>query len=956
MNETAPLIKCSNKDGGKPVLGISADDISKSLTINTAGSSLFSRKIKSLSEPSAINSPALVSPPSSAFVSALQSPYISPRVTGNPLIAEASVSANSNHQSSKAVSLCDDIPSSSYTPPTDIYEYSDDPSDPKMRVFKDLENMPGAGRISFSLPAPRIVKGSVSPSMANAKLRSCDVYIGFHGQNPNLGRFCKWLKSELELQGIACFIADRAKYTDHQSHEIAERVISSVTHGVAVITASTFLNHFSVDEIRFFAQKRNLIPVWFDTDLHEIMEMVKRSSVDKECQEAIDGLAKSNEFKLEASDGNWRGCVVKAAGILRNRLGRKSAVQIETEGFRELPFPRNKHFIGRENELMEIEAAFFGCREHLDTGSSLQVTKGEASGQSEGLADEESDTAAPRWPVELFKRLKHKKSKGLNNNHNGTSSIMCINGAPGMGKTELALEFSYRYYQRYKMVFWVGGEARYFRQNLLNLSRYLGLDLCADPEKDRGRIRSYEEQEMEAFKRVKRELFCDMPYLLIIDKLESEKEWWEGKDLHDLIPRNTGGSHIIITTRLSKVMNYDMLQLPALSISEAMILIRGRRRREYSSDEVEFLRRFVEKLRRLSFGLWLVGSLLSELAISPSTLFRAISQVPLDEDAMDAHINTSDDQICRDNTFLMKAFCFCLAILQQKTRISDPHALRMLLVGAWFSPAPVSASLLAAAAESISETRNRFKKWRRCLRMVFYGGCLCQTWKNEEESALMLVKLGLARRANHQAGCWIQLNPIAQTFTKKRYGLAAAAAAVQGIRIFGNPVATSPHQWASVFLVFGYKIEPPLVQLQAIDMILFIKKTAIPLAINSFTAYSRCTSALELLKVCTNVVEEVEKSFASQIQDQCHDSLCWKKKLQSNQCVDEYVWQEVTFLKATLLETRAKLLLRGGYFDAGEELCRTCISIRTVMLGHNHPKTLAAQETLAKLVRQRSKM
>lgn len=139
-------------------------------------------------------------------------------------------------------------------------------------------------------------------------------------------------------------------------------------------------------------------------------------------------------------------------------------------------------------------------------------------------------------------------------------------------------------------------------------------------------------------------------------------------------------------------------------------------------------------------------------------------------------------------------------------------------------------------------------------------------------------------------------------------------------------------------------------------MVLFIKRTAIPLAIRSFMLFSRCNSALELLKVCTNVLEEVEKSFVSQIQDWGNGSLCWKKKMQGRQRVDEYVWQDVTLLKATLLETRAKLLLRGGHFDSGEELCRTCISIRTVMLGHGHAQTLAAQETLGKLVRQRSKI
>jgi hypothetical protein len=58
--------------------------------------------------------------------------------------------------------------------------------------------------------------------------------------------------------------------------------------------------------------------------------------------------------------------------------------------------------------------------------------------------------------------------------------------------------------------------------------------------------------------------------------------------------------------------------------------------------------------------------------------------------------------------------------------------------------------------------------------------------------------------------------------------------------------------------------------------------------------------------------------------------------------------QDVTLLKANLLEIRAKLLLKGGHFDSGEELCGACVSIWTVMLSYNHAQTLAAQETLAK--------
>ncbi|KAJ0715848.1 putative P-loop containing nucleoside triphosphate hydrolase [Helianthus annuus] len=121
-------------------------------------------------------------------------------------------------------------------------------------------------------------------------------------------------------------------------------------------------------------------------------------------------------------------------------------------------------------------------------------------------------------------------------------NVMCITGGPGMGKPKVALEFAHRYSHRYKMVIWVGGECQYLRQSLLNLSLDLELDASADVEKERGRIRSFGEQETESFKKIKTELFRDIPYLLIIDNLETEKEWWERKDLRDLIPRNTGST------------------------------------------------------------------------------------------------------------------------------------------------------------------------------------------------------------------------------------------------------------------------------------------------------------------------------------------------------------------------------------------------------------------------------
>ncbi|KAL2473165.1 P-loop containing nucleoside triphosphate hydrolase superfamily protein [Forsythia ovata] len=971
-------IKIANscKKNGKEIRANIVPSTPDSLSKNSVENSVAS---------SPYNSP-LISPPSSAFVSALQSPYISPRATvvtsSNPTQESPSTLTHLSPPVSYCGSQSDDIPSTSYTPPPEKYDYSDDPANTKFKIVTcvPVSGPDTAPRISFSFPVPRIsfARGSVSPA-SNAKLRSCDVYIGFHGQNPNLIRFCKWLKSELEDQGIACFVADRAKYADNQSHEIADRVICSVTFGVVVVTSYSLLNHLSLEEIRFFAQKKNLIPLFFDTEANEIVSLFNPHSDNKECREALDGLMRSHEFRLEANEGNWRNCVSKAAGILRAKLGRKSMAEKEVEGFEELPFPRNKCFVGREKEIMEVETTFFGYGDYLEQECTMPTIKGGTPGQSEGLADEECEVDTVRggkyinlevgtckeptleaWAESVIgrnsqKRPKYRKSRSGKNKSFG-SSVVCINGSPGVGKTELALEFAYRYSHRYKMVLWVGGETRYFRQNILNISLNMGLDVSADAEKERGRIRSFDEQESEAFKRVKRELFRDMPYLLIIDNLETEREWWEGKDLHDLIPRNTGGTHVIITTRLPRVMNFETIQLQPLPFSDAMTLIRGRRKKEYSAAELEFLGKFDEKLGRSSFGLCVIGSLLSELSITPSALFEAVNNVQYEEAT---GCSIADQQFCRTNTFLMKVLSFCAVVLQQTNGGRNLLASRMLQVGAWFAPAPIPANLLATAANYIPSTRNKLREWTKCLKLTFCccSGCLAsQTWKSEEDSALLLVKLGLARVANKQLGCWIQLHNITQTFAKRKDGSVAAKATVQGVRKIGNPLANSDHLWASAFLVFGFKSEPPTVQLKAFDMVAFIKKTTLPLAISAFTTFSRCNSALELLKVCTNVLEEVEKSFVSQIQDWCHGSLCWKKALHSNQRVDEYVWQEVTLLKATLLETRAKLLLRGGHFDSGEELCRTCISIRTVMLGHNHAQTLAAQETLAKLVRMRSKI
>jgi hypothetical protein len=76
----------------------------------------------------------------------------------------------------------------------------------------------------------------------------------------------------------------------------------------------------------------------------------------------------------------------------------------------------------------------------------------------------------------------------------------------------------------------------------------------------------------------------------------------------------------------------------------------------------------------------------------------------------------------------------------------------------------------------------------------------------------------------------------------------------------------------------------------------------------------------------------------------------------------------VTLLKAVSLEKLAKLMLKCGQFDAGEEdeeedeeeeeeeVCRSCLNISTTTLRTEHVDIIVVQETWAKLVWYRHNM
>ncbi|KAG0568419.1 hypothetical protein KC19_6G018300 [Ceratodon purpureus] len=832
---------------------------------------------------------------------------------------------------------------------------------------------------------------SLSPS-SSAHPRSCDVYIGVFGRDPLLIRYAKWMHAELESHGVACFSADRSLYADQRSHDIARAIIHSATFGVVLIARKSFKNPYTIEELTIFLDRKNLVPVFFDVAPPDclVRDIVERQGEiwemdggelwkvylgeEKGWSDAVKGLLTVEDWRVEAYKRNWRESIQRVVSLVGSKLGRKSVADKEKGKAQELPWPRNVYFAGREKELKLLEKVLFSeppapppvASRRSDASSKAETDDVESRTSNYDSENQEEINLTAAWNAQTGSGLgkvvglrgrssqRDKRRDSADRKRESDKSKYAhsciVTGIPGIGKSELALEYAYRHSQKYKMVLWVGGEARYLRQNYLNLSTLLGLNVGTETQQAGGRPRTFEEQESEAVQRIRYELQKDVPYLLIIDNLDTERDSMDGRELSELLPRAGSATHVVITTRLPRVMHLDSIELPYLSSFEALTLMRDGKRseRSFSVQQIDKFKEFEDKLRRLPFGLAIVGRLINEFNMKPSEILAKMGTI-------DTKRNSAierDDVVLRSNPFLVKLLDVCFNLMGGVSGAKS-LAVRMAYVGGWFGPTACPLSLLTMAAQKLQKEMGGLQIRTMFGAAMMMRCCMSRAKANTESDARdVLTRLGLARASTRQ-DC-LYFPDIIQVYCQKRGGVIAARAFVRVIRKNGSIVNHYEHFWAAAYLVCRYGSDPAVVEFQVPDLLDFTRRLVLPLAIRAFNTFSRCTAALEVLRLCYVMLEEVEKSYVSQIQDRWDRSLCWRRNDSVPHQVDEYVWQDLTLLKALLLEARAKLLMRGGQYEAGEELCRTCISIRTVMLGADHADTLAAQETLSKFVRKRN--
>ncbi|KAF5199839.1 Tir-nbs disease resistance-like protein [Thalictrum thalictroides] len=225
-----------------------------------------------------------------------------------------------------------------------------------------------------------------------------------------------------------------------------------------------------------------------------------------------------------------------------------------------------------------------------------------------------------------------------------------------------------------------------------------------------------------------------------------------------------------------------------------------------------------------------------------------------------------------------------------------------------------------------------------------------QTRRSEEnDSSNVLVKLGFARVATKQR-C-IQFHEIIKSYARKKADVEVAYAMLHAINAKGSIPEHNEHIWATCFLLFKFGTKLALLKPKASELVYFIKQMALPLATYTFTKFSRCSTALELLRLCSNALENVEGPFLAHIDEAFNKSSCWGSSYTPTKEFNACIYHECATLKATLLEIRAKLMLQGGDHAIGQQLCGQSISIREVLYGSDHPETISVCNTMSELFR-----
>ncbi|MFJ7195307.1 MULTISPECIES: FxSxx-COOH system tetratricopeptide repeat protein [unclassified Streptomyces] len=241
------------------------------------------------------------------------------------------------------------------------------------------------------------------------------------------------------------------------------------------------------------------------------------------------------------------------------------------------------------------------------------------------------------------------------------AGVVTLHGMSGVGKTQLAAEYVYRFGSEYDVVWWVPADRRaLYRQKLAELAPELGLSTGAE----------YGER-LRAVRDALRRGEPHSHWLLVLDGADEPEHIW------DLVP--TGPGHVLITSRNPEWSehNSNLVEVPVYERDESVAFIRRRAPRLTLSDADQL----AEALEDLPLLLDQTAGWLNDSDMSVEEYIELLE-------------GGIDQDVVKVSADFPLAFQTAWSILLNKLKETVPESVDLLRLCSFFAPGSIPVRLL----------------------------------------------------------------------------------------------------------------------------------------------------------------------------------------------------------------------------------------------------------------------
>jgi tetratricopeptide (TPR) repeat protein len=245
-----------------------------------------------------------------------------------------------------------------------------------------------------------------------------------------------------------------------------------------------------------------------------------------------------------------------------------------------------------------------------------------------------------------------------------------FNGMGGLGKTQLAVEYAYRYKEEYPNgVMWIAADQDISTQlvTMANNAKWFSPHL----------------ETTDVLAKAREKLQNSSDCLIIFDNVESKEQ------IHDYLPNINAAPHLLITSRMNTIGGFTVLPLTLLNDEESVELLLKEANREHlelSDEDKRICQVIVETLGHLPLAIELAGAYLKRLPSVTFAKYKTLLRSSLDK----ALTAKNHDSFTNHQKGLFGTLILTEREITQSPLIED--VLRLL---SWSATASMSTSLMA---------------------------------------------------------------------------------------------------------------------------------------------------------------------------------------------------------------------------------------------------------------------